>query len=100
MSAESGNISSDFSEPATYSEMLDVYLSESEWISSADQPLVFHLRRLCKQMDDLEAKGADVKAALSSTYNQTFERLDRRRPRREGEPTDPAQTSIFDHIED
>lgn len=89
-------------EVTTYSGMFSEYLSEQAWISIVDKPLVFHLRRLCTQLDTLETEGKDIKAALSSSYLQAFERLDKRRP---GAPSshssgDPDQTSIFDHLED
>ena len=81
----------------TYSEMFAEYVAASPWISAADAPLVFHLRKLCVQLDSTP----DAPAAVSSAYLQAFSRLDKRRP---GAPTggasDPDQTSIFDHLDD
>lgn len=84
----------------TYSEMLAEYLAtEKAWIGTAELPLVHHLRKLCEQLD---AEGLD-KAAMSSTYLQTLERLDKRRPRptrpADNPSADPAQSDIFDFLD-
>jgi len=79
-----------------YADMFEEYLGGSKWIGPAETPLVFHLRKLCRQLD---AEGLD-KAAMSSAYLQAFSRLDKRRP---GAP--PAgdgfgpQSSIFDELD-
>lgn len=81
----------------TYSEMFAEYLgSETEWIGSAELPLVHHIKKLCQQLD---ADGLD-KAAMSSAYLQAVERLDKRRPR-SSRPADAPdwQSTIFDHID-
>ena len=59
-----------------YAEMFEEYVAGSPWITPAELPLVFHLRKLCRQLD---ASGLD-KAAMSSAYLQAFARLDKRRP--------------------
>lgn len=59
-----------------YAEMFEGYLEGSKWIGPAELPLVFHLRKLCRQLD---SAGLD-KAAMSSAYLQAFARLDKRRP--------------------
>jgi len=83
----------------TYSETFAEYLdSQSEWIGPAEALLVHHVRALCRQLD---RDGLD-KAASASAYLQAVERLDRRRPRPGGgggQPVDPDQTSIFDHLD-
>ena len=80
-----------------YTEMIEEYVKGSTWIGPAELPLVFHLRQLCRQLDN---NGLD-KAALASAYLQAFSRLDRRRPDAKPIPGDlPGQSSIFDHIED
>lgn len=78
-----------------YAEMLAEYEQTATWIGPADLPLVFHLRKLCAQLD---AAGLD-KAALSSAYLQAFSRLDKRRPGAKPDHTDPHQTSIFDELD-
>lgn len=85
-------------EDLSYTTMFREYLAGQKWIGAAEVPLVFHLRRLCQQLD----ASPDAPAAVSSAYLQAFSRLDRRRPG--GSPggalDDPAQTSIYDHMED
>jgi hypothetical protein len=85
-------------EDLSYSTMFREYLAGQNWIGAAEVPLVFHLRRLCQQLD----ASPDAPAAVSSAYLQAFSRLDRRRPG--GSPggalDDPGQTSIYDHMED
>ncbi len=81
-----------------YKEMFEDYVSASPWIKSAELPLVFHLRKLCRQLD---AEGLD-KASLASAYLQAFSRLDKRRPGAAPTLSDGMgpQTSIFDELED
>lgn len=85
-------------ESLSYARMFQEYLDGQKWIGPAEVPLVFHLRRLCQQLDATP----DAPAAVSSAYLQAFSRLDRRRPG--GSPggalDDPNQTSIYDHLED
>lgn len=81
----------------TYAGMLAEYLGGATWIGPSELPLVFHLRKLCRQLD---ADGLD-KAALASAYLQAFARLDKRRP---GAPPPvpgdlPGQGSIFDELD-
>lgn len=92
---------SDIAEFETYSDAFREYLDKQDWISSAEWPLVHHVRQLCSQLD---AAGLD-KAALASAYIQGIERLERRRPKQAGAaggiPGDlPGQTSIFDELDD
>ena len=80
----------------TYSDMFAEYLDEQHWITPAHLPLVFHLRKLCAQLDD----GGLEKAALASAYLQAFSRLDRHRPDARPTPGDlPGQGSIFDELD-
>lgn len=88
------------SEPdPTYLSMFREWVQESTWIGPAERPLVFHLERLCKQLD----RDPLAPAAVSSAYLQAFSRLDRRRPG----ATDPgdglvppgAQRSIFEEMD-
>ena len=83
--------------PASYTEMLEQYVGGQDWIGPAELPLVFHLRKLCAQLD---ADGLD-KAALASAYLQAFSRLDKRRPGAPQPPEGwhPNQTTIFDEID-
>lgn len=84
----------------TYSAMLADYLDGQGWIGPADLPLVFHLKKLCAQLD---RDGLD-KAAHSAAYLQAFTRLDKRRPGAQPGPADdggiPGQTNIFDFLDD
>lgn len=82
----------------SYSAMLTEYLESQKWIGPPDAPLVFHLKKLCQQLD---VAGFDAKAAHASAYLQAFTRLDQRRPdaKPAGEGVHPDQTSIFDHID-
>lgn len=92
---EGGNIPGN--DLGTYSEMFAEYVAASPWITPAESPLVFHLRKLCVQLD----ANPDAPAAVSSAYLQAFSRLDKRRPGAPSSgPTDPDQTSIFDHLDD
>lgn len=81
-----------------YVEMFEAYLETQAWVTPAELPLVFHVRQLCAALD---AADASATAAMSSAYLQAFTRLDRRRPGSGpgGALTDPAQTSIYDHID-
>lgn len=92
---------SDIAEFETYSDAFRDYLDNQEWITSAEGPLVHHVRQLCRQLD---AAGLD-KAALASAYIQAVEKLERRRPAKAGAgvgvPGDlPGQSSIFDELDD
>lgn len=86
-------------EPAplpAYLAMFREYIEGQDWIGPAERPLVFHLERLCIQLDANPA----APAAVSSAYLQAFSRLDRRRPGgAPGPAEDPAQTSIFDELD-
>lgn len=79
----------------SYLEMFQEYVAGQPWIGPADRPLVFHLERLCRQLD----RDPLAPAAVSSAYLQAFSRLDRRRPGSTGPDPDPAQTSIFDELD-
>lgn len=83
----------------TYIAMLDEYLERPEnkvWIErTALVPLVFHLRKLCRQLDNA---GPAAPAALSSAYLKAFANIDKFRPDAKGTPT-PGQTSIFDELD-
>ena len=82
-----------------YAEMFEEYRSASPWIGPAELPLVFHLRKLCRQLD---ASGLD-KAAMSSAYLQAFARLDKRRPGAAGDAGDglgPQLGFTFDEMGD
>lgn len=63
----------------TYRAMFEEYLAEQNWITPAERPLVHHITALCRQLDH---QGASASAALSSSYLQAVERLDKRRPDR------------------
>ena len=93
----------DSAEVETYSEMFDAYIFEQDWIGPADQPFVFHVRQLCRQLDSRVAAGAEVKAATWSAYLQAMTRLDRRRPdptpSGDGLVPEGAQPSIFDTMD-
>lgn len=79
-----------------YSAMIDDYVAGADWITPAEMPLVFHLRKLCQELDN----GGLKNAALASAYLQAFSRLDKRRPDAPRIPGDlPGQTSIFDELE-
>lgn len=82
-----------------YSAMFLDYLAGQDWITPADAPLVFHLKKLCAHLD---AKGLD-NAAMSSAYLKAFNVLESRRPKPKGAGADephPDQTSIFDELGD
>ena len=83
----------------SYLEMFEDYLAGQDWIGPAETPLVFHLKRLCQQLD----RDPLAPAAVSSAYLQAFSRLDRRRPGAQpaGDGLIPAgaQRSIFDEMD-
>lgn len=80
-----------------YSAMIEDYVENAKWITPAELPLVFHLRKLCRELDN----GGLKNAALASAYLQAFSRLDKRRPDAPAIPGDlPGQTSIFDELGD
>jgi hypothetical protein len=80
--------------------MFEEYLAGQDWIGPPEVPLVFHLKRLCAQLD----RDPLAPAAVSSAYLQAFSRLDRRRPGAvvPGDGLTPAgaQRSIFDPIDE
>lgn len=83
----------------SYGAMFAEYVAGQKWIGPTDLPLVFHLRRLCAQLD----RDPLAPAAVSSAYLQAFSRLDRRRPgaQQPGDGLLPpgAQPSIFDPMD-
>lgn len=84
----------------TYGAMMDEYLqAQRHWIGPAQQPLVFHMRKLCQKLD----ANPDAPASLSSAYLQAFRRLDLQRPgntQPAGSAGDlPGQGSIFDELD-
>lgn len=82
-----------------YSRMFVEYLKESPWAAAAEHRLiVFHVEQLCAQLDN----GGLEKAAMSGAYLNAIKELDKRRPgtKKPLEDDDPAQTSIFDHMDD
>ncbi len=85
--------------PETYLEMFEEYLAESEWARDlAHKLVVFHVRKLCRQLDD----GGIDKAAMSGAYLNAVKELEKRRPgARPPVPGDlPGQGSIFDELGD
>lgn len=85
----------------SYVDMFREYLADQDWIGAADRPFVFHVRKICQQLDQA---GSDAKPALASSYLQALSRLDRRRPAPASgyggtEPVDPAQRSIYDELD-
>lgn len=88
----------------TYAGMFAEYLAENSWITAADKPLVFHAKKLCRQLDSMIARAGETQAAKDSAYLQAVERLNRRRPGPAPTgPTDPrdplpGQQSIYDEM--
>lgn len=87
--------------PETYVEMFDEYLSEQDWITSAERPLVFHARKLCQQLDSAIAADDQTLAAKDGAYLQAVNNLAKRKPgaaKPAGGGADPipGQTSILD----
>lgn len=87
-----------------YLSMFREYVREqSEWIGSAETPLVFHVQSLCRQLDGRLARGDEPPAALFGAYLQAIERLNKRRPAdRAPDPGAgqlPGQTDVFDFME-
>lgn len=84
----------------SYDAMFATYLHEQRlWIGAAQQPLVFHIRKLCRRLDaDPEAS-----ASIASAYLQAISRLDKQRPgntQPAGAAGDlPGQGSIFDELD-
>lgn len=93
--------SSDAALPS-YLGMFREYVAGQRWITPAHTPLVFHLERLCRQLD----ANPDAPAAVSSAYLQAFTRLEKMRPgstlagNGDGLTPPGAQRSIFDEMED
>lgn len=85
----------------TYSGMFGAYVDGADWLRPDDQPLVFHVRKLCQQLDKALERGESVNAAKDSAYLQAIERLNKRRPAAGGGAggTDPNQTDVFDFLD-
>lgn len=94
------------SEPAdplgTYVGMFDAYLAEQRlWIGPVHAPLVFHIKKLCRRLD----QDADAPASFASAYLQAISRLERMRPGAAqpkpgaGDPLG-GQSSIFDELDE
>lgn len=84
----------------TYAGMFAEYLHEQRhWIGPAQQPLVFHVRKLCQKLD----ADPNASASYASAYLQAISRLDKQRPgntQPAGAAGDlPGQASIFDELD-
>lgn len=80
-------------EPAGYATMFKEWVVDQTWITSADKPLVFHIRQLCVQLD----RGGAQAAAMFNAYLNATEKLNNRKPAdAETQPQLPGQTSLLD----
>ena len=84
----------------SYADMFAEYLTaQRHWIGPAQQPLVFHIRKLCARLDS----DPDAPASYASAYLQAISRLDKQRPGNKqpaGSDGDlPGQGSIFDELD-
>lgn len=92
-------------QPTTYVAMFEQYVASLSSPTPADQPLIFHVRMLCQQLDKmLGAKGA-VDAASNGAYLQAVDRLHKRLTPATAAPSPaaqqvPGQTDIFEFQED
>ena len=87
-------------ELGSYADMFAEYLTaQRHWIGPAQQPLVFHIRKLCRRLDTDD----DAPASYASAYLQAISRLDKQRPGNKqpaGSDGDlPGQGSIFDELD-
>lgn len=84
-------------DPLSYAAMLREYLDGQTWIGPAQQPLVHHLKVLCRKLD----RDPEAPASLSSAYLQAVSRLDRQRPGAAPAVAGdlPGQRSIFDELD-
>lgn len=99
-SSEAAGVAVELDDLGTYDTMFREYLQQQRhWIGAAQQPLVFHIRKLCRKLD----ADPDAPASLSSAYLQAIQRLDRQRPgNRQPAGSDgdlPGQGSIFDELD-
>jgi len=84
----------------TYAGMFAAYVDGADWLRPDDQPLVFHVRKLCHQLDKALERDGSVNAAKDSAYLQAIERLNKRRPSPSGAGgADPNQTDVFDFLD-
>lgn len=94
-------------EMGPYSEAIAEYLDGADWLNPIlDRPLMVHARSIAASLDkQMTAKG-EIQSALASSFDKALMRLDARRPKPPGIPTDPAgdspdgTRSIFSYLSD
>lgn len=101
MNEENEN-STEINSDETYSQMFAEYVESQEWLKAPElMPLVFHARKLCRQLDTMIERDGTAQAAKDSAYLQAVERLHKRRPgAAPADPGVPGQTDVFDFMDD
>ncbi|MEJ7633246.1 hypothetical protein [Aeromicrobium sp.] len=92
------------SQGLTYAAMFDTYTATLGGVPASHQPLIFHVRKLCQQLDKQISGKGSTEAAKDSAYLQAVERLHKRltpvTSPTPGPPSMPGQTDIFEFQED
>lgn len=89
-----------------YSDAVEAYLDEADWLGVLDGPFVVQARSLARSLDRQLTVAGEVQSALASTFDKVFMRLEQRRPAPTKEPTDPhadgpsGTQSIFGFLSD
>jgi hypothetical protein len=89
----------------TYEQMFDAYLAGRGTVPADAAPLVFHARRICRQLDrQATANGGETVSAKDSSYLRAIDalhsRLNPRRTKSDGPEQIVGQVDIFDAMDD
>lgn len=93
-------------QPDTYVAMFDQYVADLGAVAPADRPLIFHVRKLCQQLDKLLDGKGSTDAAKDGAYLQATNQLHKRLTNAPA-PHDPeggkgvaGQDPLFGYLDD
>lgn len=66
--------------PGEYAQAVEAFLTEADWLTPLDRPLVVHARAIAKSLDRQMANAGELQSALASSFDKAMHRLYARRP--------------------